>query len=120
MLHRYREDLICDMAETYHILDPLSLPARQLAIYACGLREDSRVVMRLTGRKAPDRDLILAAMLDRLSLLVWTKTKDAVHGRHRPDSVLNLYLEEKKPHTIGMETGEDFERFRQSFFEGGE
>ena len=118
MLARCREELVCDLAETYHILDPFLLPARKLAVLACGLRGDSRVVMKLTGRRAPERDLLLAAALDRLSLLVWAKTKDAVKGRNRPDSVLSLYLVDEKPkRRFGMESAEEFESFRASFFQ---
>ncbi len=117
MLARCREELVCDLAETYHVLDPFALPARRLAVLACGLRGDSRVVMKLTGRRAPERDLLLAAALDRLSLLVWAKTKDAVKGRNRPDSVLSLYLgEERAKEKYSLDSAEAFEAFRASFF----
>ena len=39
-----RDALICDLAETYGILDCQALPALLLATLSCGLRADSRIV----------------------------------------------------------------------------
>ena len=43
MISRHEDDLICDMAEVYHIYDMRALPLRKLAVLACGLSADSRV-----------------------------------------------------------------------------
>jgi len=38
--------LICDFAETYHIYDYRQLPPTRVAVFACGLRDDSRIKMK--------------------------------------------------------------------------
>lgn len=86
--------LACDLAETYGILDPRALPVDRLAVLAVGLREDSRIKMRLAGARADLDTLLLAAAADRLSWLVWAKTKDAEKGVNRPTSILAAILGE--------------------------
>ena len=81
--------LICDFAETYGVLDWKALPLRTAAALASGLRDDSRIKMRLAGVKADQETLLLAAAVDRLSLLLWAKTKDAEKGRNRPISIFD-------------------------------
>ena len=85
-----REDetaLICDLAETYGILDWRALPLATAAALSAGLRENSRIRMKLSGMQATREELLLAAAVDRLSMLVWSKTKDAEHNRNRPESI---------------------------------
>lgn len=87
-----REDetaLICDLAETYGILDWRALPLRTAAALSSGLRDSSRIKMKLAGVQADQETLLLAAAVDRLSLLVWAKTKDAEKGRNRPESIFD-------------------------------
>lgn len=123
MLGRHREALECDLAETYHVLDLYALPARKLAVLATGLRENSRVMMALGGRRATTGEMLDAAMLDRLSLLVWAKTKDAQKGRNRPDSVLEKLLGERKTEKLEIyaaSDAEDFEARRRAIMEAGE
>ena len=87
-----REDetaLICDLAETYHILDWRALPLRTAAALSAGLREDSRIKMKIAGMKADQDTLLLAAAVDRLSLLMWAKTKDGQKGRNPPKSIFD-------------------------------
>lgn len=104
-----RDALVCDLAETYGIFDYRALPAFQLATLAAGLREDSRIKLRLSGGKVPRSEMLLAAAVDRLSLLVWFLSEE---GTERPKSILDILLgEEKKDNsdTVGFETGADFE-----------
>lgn len=102
---------MCDLAETYHIYDYKRLPVTQVAALAVGLRDDSRIKMKLSGARAPAEILLMAAMVDRLSLLVWTKSKDAQKGRGRPKSILEA-LQEKESDTVAFASGEEFERER--------
>ena len=94
MLATDADALICDLAEVYGIFDYRALPVSMLATLASGLREDSRIKMRLSGGKVPRRDLLLAAAVDRLSLLVWGMTEDAKRGTNRPKSLVAAFLEE--------------------------
>ena len=53
MAAQYPEELTCDMAETYHVLDWRALGLPLAATLAAGLRENSRTRMALAGAKVP-------------------------------------------------------------------
>lgn len=85
--------LICDMAETYGIFDMYSMPAQLVATLAVGLRDDSRIKIKMSGMKMEFQKYILAALFDKVNWLCWTKTKDATHGAHVPGRILDLLLQ---------------------------
>ena len=87
MVSADEDALICDFAETYHLLDWRALPVRLAATLAAGLPEISRIRMKMAGTKTPVSLLMQAAMVDRLSLLVWMQTKDGQKNRRRPRSI---------------------------------
>ena len=58
------EALICDFAETYHIYDYRSLPARRAATFAVGLRDDSRIKMKMAGMNVSMDSIMIAAIAD--------------------------------------------------------
>ena len=111
MVRTDEDALICDLAETYHILNYKALPAMLVASLVVGLRDDSRIKMKLSGAKAPAEIILLASMVDKLSLLVWAKTKDAEKGRNRPKSLLSI-LYPKETNNTTYKTGEDFIKAR--------
>lgn len=82
--------LTCDFAETYHVLRYRALPARLAATLAAGLPDTARIRLRLAGASAPAPLMLEAAILDRLSLLVWMQTKDGQKNRRRPKSIAEL------------------------------
>ncbi len=84
--------LTCDMAECYGVLDWHTLPLPLAAVLAAGLRETSRIRMKMSGARIDTRTMLLAAIADRLGLLFWQQTADARQGRNRPPSVLDLLL----------------------------
>ena len=92
MISTDREALVCDLAETYGILDYRALPVSLLATLAVGLRADSRIKMRLSGTKVRRLEMLLAAAVDRLSMLLWSKTEDGRNNTNRPKSVLDALL----------------------------
>lgn len=106
--------VICDFAETYGIFDWRSLPLTTAAILAVGLRDDSRIKMKLSNQIVPIDTLIMSGILDYVALLVWSKTKDFEKGKNRPQSMVSALLgdndEEKKIKTYS--SGEEFERDR--------
>lgn len=111
MLKADREALVCDLAETYGIFDHRAVPVKLLATLASGLREDSRIKMRLSGSRVPRRELLLAAAVDRLSLLVWSMSEDAKHGTNRPKSLVAAFMEETEDsgEVMAFDSAEDFE-----------
>lgn len=117
MISLDRSALICDLAETYGILDWKAVPVATLALLAVGLRENSRIKMRLSGRNVPVEHLLLAAALDRLSTLVWFQTGDGEKGINRPKSMVAILLgdaQETGGDVQSFETSEEFEQQWQS------
>lgn len=99
MIAADRDALVCDMAQTYGILDIQALPVPLLATLAVGLRGDSRIKMRLSGATVPQTELMLAAAVDRLSMLLWAKTEDGRNGINRPRSLVQILSGEKQADT---------------------
>jgi hypothetical protein len=105
------DDLICDLAETYHILHYRELSPDLVATLCFGLRDDSRVKMRVSGAKITLEQSLLARMADDLSFQSWAKTKDGQKGRNRPPSILKTLLEDKKEEENEIFlTSEDFDK----------
>lgn len=113
--------LICDFAETYHILDYKGLPLRLAAALASGLRDGSRIKMAMSGATIGSDTALLAAAVDRLSLLVWSKTKDAEKNRNKPKSMLAMLLKDDGPKDDleKFDTAEEFEAARKRIIQGG-
>lgn len=110
--------LICDLAETYQIYDYRKLPPLTLAVFAVGLRDDSRIKIIISGSKVSTQTMLLAGVLDRLNLIIWQKTEDGSKGRNRPKPVLD-WLQEKESDVSAFTTGKDFEEERQRIVEKG-
>ena len=111
MISADRDALICDLAETYGIFDFRALPVSLLATLAVGLREDSRIKMNLAGARATRSELLLAAAVDRLSMLLWAQTEDGKNGVNRPPSVFTAIQGEAKNDSPveAFETADAFE-----------
>lgn len=103
------DDIICDLAETYHIFDYKELPLYKVAVFVCGLREDSRIMLKATERLVSTDRLIQAQICDNLSLLVWAQTKDGHNNRNRPKRFVDVLVNHKKDTDIRkFESSEDF------------
>ena len=105
--------LICDFAEVYHIYDYRKLPLRYAAVLACGLREDSRIKMAVSGSSVPTDMLMKAIMADALNWLVWSKTKDASRNRNKPKSLVDMITRRKTSDLEAFRTVDEFEQRRK-------
>ncbi|MBS4769666.1 hypothetical protein KG090_00625 [Carnobacteriaceae bacterium zg-ZUI240] len=118
------EDLfICDMAETYRIYDYRQLPLNRVAIFAYGLRDDSRSKMLLNHQKVTLENVLLASAVDRLSFLMWSKTKDGQRGTNKPKSVVDVLLaKNRETDQLAFHDGKEFEKERNRLLNtiGGE
>ena len=105
------EALICDFAETYGIYDYRKLPLKTAAILASGLRDNSRIKIKMSGLNAAPQVILNAAIADRTGMLVWMQSKDGAKNRNRPASILDKILnpEKKKEDVTTFATGQDFE-----------
>lgn len=122
MINTDEDMLMCDLAETYHIFDYKSLPARLVATLSVGLRDDSRIKMKMNDMKHPLKTILLAGIMDKLSQLVWMQTKDGINGINQPKSILSCLLnqdDEQGKDIKGFNTPEEFESEWKSIVEGG-
>ena len=119
MIREDKNALLCDLAETYRIYDLEQLPIQTVAVLACGLRENSRIKMKLSGATVPTEIMMLAHVIDRLSVLVWQNSEDGAKGRNMPESLAErlLHPETAKPKITGFDTVEEFERARSEILE---
>lgn len=100
MIETDEDALICDFAETYNVLNYKALPLNLAATLAVGLRADSRIMLKMSHQKIDYNVILRAAILDRLSFLAWSKTKDAETGKNRPESIVSKLMEEPKENDI--------------------
>jgi len=115
--------LICDLAETYQIYDYKTMPPLRVAVFAAGLRENSRIKMKMSKQKVPLETTLIAGISDSLNTLVWMNSADGQKGRNRPTLITSLLSEQKeKSETVTFSSGEDFESYRNSLIAkiGGE
>lgn len=112
--------LICDLAEVYNIYDYRSLPLLKIAAFSVGLRDDSRIKMKMNGMKYSLEKLLLASISDRLALLLWINTKDGTNGVNKPNLILNEMLNSKdEEKCTGFNTPEDFLKEWENITKGG-
>ena len=117
MLKVDRTAVICDMAETYHIYDLRLLPARTVAMLACGLKADSRIKTEMAGVKASPPSILLSAMIvDELRAIRhgWfgEKNKPPVYVT----DIMENGIADDEP--VGFASGEEFEKEWQRRIEG--
>jgi hypothetical protein len=119
--------LVCDLAETYQIYCYKQLPLNEVAVFAYGLRDDSRIKQIMSDQIFPLETTLLASIVDRLSLSLWLQTKDGQKGVNRPASIADQLIKRDKSENDGkdylvFESGEDFENYRKALLAktGGE
>lgn len=115
MIKLDEDALICDLAEAYHIFDYKQLPAYRVAVFSLGLSDSSRIKLKLTDRTVDFETMLLAGIFDKVSMLFWSKTKDAEKNKNRPTSVVEMLngKQENQSKVVSFESGKDFEANRQ-------
>lgn len=109
MLITDRDALVCDLAETYGILDMEALPLDKLAVLSFGLRDNSRIKMAMSGMEVSMDRLLLAGCFDMLSWLKWSKTRAAHDGGEPPKSMFRLFCGEvDSSGIVGFASADDF------------
>lgn len=106
--------MICDLAETYHILDYRSVPARLLGTLVCGLGENSRIQRAMSGQQCTLEALLSARLLDAVVALGY-----GLSGQKKvPPSVADLLMERREK-SGGFDSVEEFEAARDRIIRGG-
>lgn len=110
MLSIGEDELICDLAETYKIYNYRELPPSLVATLCCGLRDDSRIKMKIAGQMLTVEQTLICFAVDLLQYNLWLKTKDGAKGRNRPESILKKLSEKPQKEELDkFATEEDFE-----------
>ena len=113
--------LICDLAETYHIYDYKSLPLTKVATFSVGLRDDSRIKLKMNNMRCSLKEMLLATIADKLSMLVWMNSEDGQKGNNRPISILaTLFGDKEEKSNVAFDTPEDFENAKKKIIEGSD
>ncbi|MHC5375760.1 DUF5361 domain-containing protein [Enterococcus sp. LJL120] len=122
MMRLDKDALLCDLAETYQIYDYRQLPLNTVAVFSCGLRDSSRIKMKLNDQKVSLDTLILASIRDTTALLLWSKTKDAQKNINKPTPIVPNLLREKQRNdkVISFRSGEDFDFVRNNLINNSE
>ncbi|MDD3185909.1 MAG: DUF5361 domain-containing protein [Anaerostipes sp.] len=92
MISLDEDALVCDLAEIYGIFDYRALPVKLLATLSCGLRENSRIKMKLNNLEADTRTILLSMVADSLAFIAWSKTEDGMKNKQRPKSILSQIM----------------------------
>lgn len=121
MIRLDEDALTCDLAETYQIYDYKQLPVSKAAVFACGLRNDSRIKTKASGQSVPINTLLLAGISDRLSALIWFQTEDGQKGRNRPTMLVDFLTgkSETSKDIVVFASGKDFEKTRNELVKIG-
>ena len=112
MMRIDEEAWICDMAETYHIFDVWSLPVKMVATLSAGLRDDSRIKMKIRGESTPLNIILLASIRDGLTDI--TAGLGLYGKKKRPEPLLPIILgsekEKTKDKVMSFSSAEDFKK----------
>lgn len=112
--------LICDLAETYGVLEWHALPVRTAAALCAGLKPDSRTKKRLSGFRCDYNTYLLASIFDQLNILRWMQTKDGQNGTNKPKLLSDIITgggkDDKDIKTF--RTGAEFEAERKRLING--
>lgn len=93
-----------------------SLPLSKVATLAAGLDGDSRIKRKITGARVKLDTLLIASVLDRVSILAWRQTRNGQRGIKPPDSVVSILLNPPKSKegkgSLVFDSPEAFEKAR--------
>lgn len=120
MINCDRDMLICDLAETYHIFNIYEFSPTEIARFSVGLRDNSRIKMKMANVKYEFKDILLMSIVDHLSILTWQNTKDAQKGQNKPKSLISQLLKigENKD-ILSFTSSSEFEKARQEILKKG-
>lgn len=115
MLGEGEDEVVCDLAQTYHIYNMREYPLDYIATLVNGLESNSRIKRKIANIEVDLFYLLGASILDNLSFIAWTKTKDAKFGRNKPKSMVETLIKkhDSNDDIMTFDTAEDFEKMRQ-------
>lgn len=114
LINECEDLLICDLAETYGILDYKAVKPSIIATLAVGLPESSRISQKYSGINLSIDQMLLAMIEDSLNRLIW-----GLSGKGRgkkPQSILQKLLkrdekQQAKDDLMSFSTPEEYEQW---------
>jgi hypothetical protein len=107
MIEIDEDALICDLAETYQIFDYRSLPVKLVATLSAGLRDNSRIKLKMVDSPVSLESAMLAVIADNLTLL---RAGFGKENRAKPFLFTDaINGGNKKQKVKGFKTAEQFE-----------
>lgn len=100
--------LLCDFAEVYHIYDIYKMNPEYIATLAKGLKNDSRIMMAISGLRVDVQTLLLAHIADSTAINTWFHSEDAQKNQNRPKSMIEL-LTGQNEQKFGFDSGAEFD-----------
>lgn len=111
MIRLDEDALICDFAETYHILTYRQLPLRLAATLAAGLRDDARVKLKAAGMPVGLQPLLLAGIADRVDALRY----GLADTNETPPSLVSTLFGEEKKNNSGAQVFDSVDAFQAAY-----
>ena len=114
MISLDEDALICDLAETYHIFNYRGLPLSLVGVLSCGLKESSRIKLRLADRSVDYETILLSSIVDKLALILWRDSEDGQKNINRPESLVEKLLNIKEENDLNaFNSIEEYEEARK-------
>lgn len=104
---------VCDLAETYGVIDYRALPLQTVATLGLGLSWDSRIRQKKTGIIVPLQTFLLAQAVDGINMLCWLNSVDGEKNRNRPASIAEKLKVEEETNEGQFADADDFESMRK-------
>ena len=101
---KYKDELTCDLAETYQIYDFQKLPVKTLATLTIGLRDDSRVKRAINNQHEVSDNTLLSLLIDLFTIYIYKQSKK--NSSDFPEPILKKVLPLEN---FGFDTIEEFE-----------
>lgn len=108
------DDFVCDMAETYGILNYKELSPMLVATLCCGLPDESRTKKRISKQKYSLTEMLMFLLIDGVNILIWQRSKDGSKGRNKPESLYQKMLgidKKAKDELEAFTSVDDFEKW---------
>lgn len=106
------DSLACDLAETYQIYDLRQFTPRRIAVFACGLRDDSRIKLKISGQPVASDTWLLASIADSVNVLIWqlSGNEDIPRPALYTEMLSGKQIISKEPDSeiVGFDSGEEF------------
>lgn len=103
-----KDALLCDLAETYNIYDFDMFKPSKIAVFAMGLREDSRIKMKMAGMRDLSRLGVITHTADVLTSIQYylMAKKDTAKPKLFYDI---LYEKDTEKDAVAFSSGEAFQ-----------